>query len=96
MPVVDGEVVYEWHKRAGRHDVQRFMFWSCMLNGAAGHTYGAGGIWEMNTAAVRGSDYDDPTWSEAMLIPRLVRTRAGQEALGGVSLVAFCAASGVG
>ena len=69
MPVVDGEVVYEWHKRAGQHDVQRFMFWSCMLNGAAGHTYGAGGIWEMNSATVRGSDYDDPTWSEAMRFP---------------------------
>ena len=26
MPVVNSEVVYEWHKNQGRHDIQRFMF----------------------------------------------------------------------
>jgi len=25
------------------------MFWSCMLSGACGHTYGANGIWQVNT-----------------------------------------------
>ena len=33
-PVVNGEVTYEWHKNQSRHDLQRFMFWTCMLNGA--------------------------------------------------------------
>ena len=26
----------------------RAMFWLCMINGAAGHTYGANGIWQCN------------------------------------------------
>ena len=43
MPVLVGEVDYEGHMMANRQDIQRYMFWSCLLNGAAGHTYGAGG-----------------------------------------------------
>src|SRR5438128_4943039 len=26
----------------------RFMFWACVLSGAAGHSYGANGIWQVN------------------------------------------------
>ena len=70
MPVVNGEVVYEWHKNEGRHDIQRFMFWTCMLNGAAGHTYGAGGVWQMNSEAVHGSTaYETTPWHVAMHYP---------------------------
>jgi len=51
MPVIDGEVCYEGILEQSRQEVQRFMFWVCMLSGAAGHTYGANGIWQVNTAA---------------------------------------------
>ena len=49
MPVLVGEVCYEGIQEASRQEVQRFMFWACMLSGTAGHTYGANGIWQVNT-----------------------------------------------
>ena len=49
MPVVNGEVSYEGIGGGCWEDVQRFMFWACLLSGAAGHTYGANGIWQMST-----------------------------------------------
>ena len=48
MPVIDGEVCYEGIMEASRQEVQRFYFWACVLSGAAGHTYGANGIWQVN------------------------------------------------
>jgi hypothetical protein len=49
MPVVDGEVVYEGMLGgAVGQDLERFAFWTCILNGAGGHTYGANGIWQVN------------------------------------------------
>ncbi|MCX6926818.1 MAG: DUF4038 domain-containing protein [Verrucomicrobia bacterium] len=82
MPVVNGEVVYEWHKNEGRHDIQRFMFWTCLLNGAAGHTYGAGGVWQMNTEAVHGSDaYETTPWFVAMYYPGSAQLGLGKKLL---------------
>ena len=82
MPVVNGEVVYEWHKDAGRHDIQRFMFWACMLSGAAGHTYGAGGVWQMNTKTVHGSDaYERTPWHVAMHYPGSAQLGLGKKLL---------------
>ncbi len=82
MPVVNGEVVYEWHKNAGRHDIQRFMFWTCMLNGAAGHTYGAGGVWQMNSEAVHGSTaYETTPWHVAMHYPGSAQLGLGRKLL---------------
>jgi len=49
MPVVNGEVSYEGIGGSCWEDVQRFMFWAGMLCGAAGHTYGANGMWQMST-----------------------------------------------
>jgi hypothetical protein len=69
MPVLVGEVDYEGLMMANREDIQRFMFWSCLLNGAAGHTYGAGGIWQMNSENVRGSEYEFTPWFKAMHYP---------------------------
>jgi len=82
MPVVNSEVVYEWHKDAGRHDIQRYMFWVCMLSGAAGHTYGAGGVWQMNSASVHGSDaYERTPWYVAMHYPGCVQISLGKKLL---------------
>ncbi len=82
MPVVNGEVTYEWHKNQSQHDLQRFMFWTCMLNGAAGHTYGAGGLWQMNTEAVHGSDaYETIPWFVAMHYPGSAELGLGKRLL---------------
>ena len=51
------------------------MFWLCMTNGAAGHTYGANGIWQCNRPgqphgpSPHGGDYGHIPWNEAMNLP---------------------------
>ncbi len=72
MPVINGEPCYEnlggtitapWPRRA---------FWSCVLNGAMGHTYGGNGIWQCNQpgyphgASPHGGNYGNTPWIEAM------------------------------
>ena len=72
MPVINGEPCYEmlmgnitapWPRRA---------FWSCVLNGAMGHTYGGNGIWQCNQpgiphgASPHGGNYGNTPWVEAM------------------------------
>lgn len=75
MPVIDAEVCYEGIGEACRQEVQRLMFWVCMLNGAAGHTYGANGIWQVNTPAQpygpspHGLAWGNTPWPEAMNLP---------------------------
>jgi len=75
MPVVNGEVCYEGIQEASRQDVQRFMFWACVLSGAAGHTYGANGIWQVNTpehpfgASPHGRSWGDTPWQTAYQLP---------------------------
>ena len=70
-PLVVGEIGYE--RLGGMHleDFQRVGFWLAMLNGAAGFSYGADGVWESYTS-------DKPfhrlkwsllTWEEGMSLP---------------------------
>ena len=68
MPVLNGECCYEGHMQTALGAAQRYMFWGCMLSGAAGHTYGAAGVWN---ASVEGDPGEFPvwdwtTWSEGM------------------------------
>ena len=44
--LVSGEVCYEGILEHSREELQRRLFWACMLSGAMGHTYGANGIWQ--------------------------------------------------
>jgi hypothetical protein len=75
MPVLVGEVCYEGIQEASREEVQRFMFWACMLSGAAGHTYGANGIWQVNTRekpyglSPHGHSWGGPAWEDAYQLP---------------------------
>jgi len=75
MPVLVGEVCYEGILEASRQEVQRFMFWSSVLSGAAGHTYGANGIWQVNTPeqpygpSPHGRSWGDTPWQEAYQLP---------------------------
>ena len=64
--------------------VQRFMFWSAILSGAAGHTYGAGGIWQMNTklqphgASPHGGTYENTPWDVACQLPGATQLGRGR------------------
>jgi hypothetical protein len=75
MPVLVGEVCYEGILEASRQEVQRFMFWTSILNGAAGHTYGANGIWQVNTEehpygpSPHGRSWGDTPWDKASVLP---------------------------
>jgi hypothetical protein len=71
MPAVDGEVCYEGIGGCCGPEVQRMMFWACFLNGAGGYTYGANGIWQVNTRAKpygpspHGMSWGDAPWEDA-------------------------------
>ncbi len=75
LPVLVGEVNYEGIIEGSREEVQRFCFWACMLTGAAGHTYGANGIWQVNTRAQpygkspHGTAWGNLGWEDAYLLP---------------------------
>ncbi len=75
MPVVNGEVCYEGIQEASRQEIQRFMFWACILSGAAGHTYGANGIWQVNLpgqpfgASPHGRSWGETPWQTAYQLP---------------------------
>ena len=74
-PVINGEVTYEGLAEANREEVQRWMFWLCMLSGTAGHSYGANGVWQVNRKDVPygkspgGQSWGDTPWDEAYQLP---------------------------
>jgi len=75
MPVLNSEVNYEGILERCHDDVQRLMSWTCILNGACGHTYGANGIWQMNQKDIpygkspHGGTYGPTPWQDAMRLP---------------------------
>jgi hypothetical protein len=87
MPALIGETVYEGHQQTNWQDSQRFSFWVSMMNGAAGYTYGAGGIWEMNGTTVPhgsspwGITYENTPWNVAMQLPGSAQVGLGKDIL---------------
>ncbi len=75
MPVIVSEVCYEGILESSREEIQRFLFWSCLLSGAAGHSYGANGIWQVNTkeqphgASPHGISWGHTPWKDAYKLP---------------------------
>ena len=78
MPVIDGEASYEQLSGAIATEWTRRMFWICMMNGTAGHTYGANGIWQVNRKGDPhgpsphhhgGVGYGTIAWDDAMNLP---------------------------
>jgi hypothetical protein len=79
LPVVNGEAAYEMLSDKLPTEWTRAMFWLCLTNGAAGHTYGANGIWQLNrkgephgpspTAKSPPTGYGVIAWDEAMHLP---------------------------
>jgi hypothetical protein len=72
MPSLNGEPCYEMLFDKIEPDWPRAVFWICMMNGAAGHTYGANGIWQCNRKdqphgkSPNGGFYGVITWDDAM------------------------------
>ncbi|HMC26659.1 MAG TPA: DUF4038 domain-containing protein [Verrucomicrobiae bacterium] len=89
MPVINGEAAYEMLFDKIPAQWPRAMFWVCMMNGAAGHTYGANGIWQLNRhgqphgASPNGSGngYGVITWDEAMRLPGSEQVAFGKKFL---------------
>ncbi|HMJ88175.1 MAG TPA: DUF4038 domain-containing protein, partial [Candidatus Acidoferrum sp.] len=78
MPVINGEAAYENLGGGIPAEWPRAMFWLCMINGAAGHTYGANGIWQVNRREkphgpsphhTDANGYGTIPWDDAMRLP---------------------------
>ncbi len=80
MPTINAEVCYEGILGTCFADVERFMVWSCLLSGAAGHTYGANGIWQVNEPgkpygnSPGGNSWGSTPWPEAAQLPGSFQT----------------------
>lgn len=88
MPVLVGETCYEGHMQQGFGTIQRHVFWRNMLSGAAGHTYGAAGIWHAGVEGDHGNwgawdrqPYDWTTWKEGMKYPGSTQLGLGRKLL---------------
>ncbi len=82
-PALCGEACYEGHMQTNFQDIQRHMFWSFILSGAAGHTYGAAGIWQASVEGDPGITpiYDWTTWREGMSYPGSTQIGLGKKLL---------------
>lgn len=88
LPVINGEASYEMLSDRIPAAKTRSMFWLCFVNGAAGHTYGANGIWQVNrqgephgaspTAGSSPEGYGKIAWDEAMNLPGSRQVAAGK------------------
>jgi len=71
-PVLHGEVCFEGMQGSSWEDIQRFLFWSNILSGTAGYSYGSEGIWQFNTksqlfgASPAGNVWGNVTWDVCM------------------------------
>jgi hypothetical protein len=87
MVVVNGEPCYEGIMGSNWQDVQRLLFWTGMLSGLAGWTYGAQGIWQMNSKdhpeLIRGS-WGTGVWQDAMHYPGSLQVGLGRRLLADV------------
>ena len=91
LPVINGEAAYEMLGDSLPTQWTRQMFWLCMMNGAAGHTYGANGIWQCNrkgqphgpspTAGSPPTGYGVIPWDEAMNLPGSQQVALGKKLL---------------
>ena len=81
MPVVNGEPAYEGIMGGNWQEVQRFLFWTSLTCGAAGHTYGAQGIWAMSS---RDEPFTGTTmnWGDGFWQDVMHYAGSGQVALG--------------
>ncbi len=83
MPAIVAEVNYEGILGRCWQNIQRLNFYSSVLNGAAGHTYGANGIWQMSTIekpygkSPHGRSWGNTPWQDAYQLPGSFQTGLG-------------------
>lgn len=71
LPVLVAEANYEGIIHGTDAEAQRLTFWSTVLSGGCGYTYGANGLWQLNNpgepygASPWGGTWGGPTWEEA-------------------------------
>jgi hypothetical protein len=82
-PVVQGEIGYENLFNKHFEDFQRAAFWLSMLNGAAGHTYGADGTYEAYSgdSPLHRMRYSFRSWEEGMNLPGSYQVGLGAKLL---------------
>lgn len=70
-PIVQGEIGFESHVNQHFEDFQRIAFWLSMLNGAAGHTYGADATWgaQSGDKSLHRPPLSFRNWEEGMNLP---------------------------
>lgn len=85
MPVLNSEVNYEGIMGGSKDEVQRFLFWSSLLQGACGHTYGAQGIWAMSSRSEpfegTTSNWGEGFWQDVMHYPGSAHVGVGARIL---------------
>lgn len=75
MPVINAETNYEGILGRSWQNIQRLSFYSSALNGMAGFTYGANGIWQLNLPgkpygkSPHGRSWGDTPWQDAYQLP---------------------------
>jgi Protein of unknown function (DUF4038)/Domain of unknown function (DUF5060) len=103
LPLINAEASYEMlvtPKETIPTEWTRRMFWLCMMNGAAGHTYGANGIWQCNrkgqphgpspNAGSPAEGYGTIPWDEAMALPGSQQVGLGKRFLEQFEWQNFC------
>jgi hypothetical protein len=87
LPVLVSEANYEGIQGSSGEEMQRFLFWSSMLSGAMGHTYGANGLWQVNSRekpygpSPHGTSWGDTPWEEAYQLPGSAQLGLGKRLL---------------
>jgi Protein of unknown function (DUF4038) len=75
MPAINSEAAYEGILDTCYDDIIRFHTWTSLLQGMAGHTYGANGIWQLNRKgepygkSPHGGNWGETPWDVAMNLP---------------------------
>jgi len=75
MPALVAETNYEGIMHGANDEIQRMGFWGSVLCGAAGYTYGANGIWQVNTRekpfgpSPHGGTWGNQPWEDAYRLP---------------------------
>lgn len=84
-PFVNGETCWEGMSGANWQDTQRFIYWTHMLSGAAGHSHGASGLWNFHEKddgwVGAWAIWSDQTWREAVKLPGAYQMGLGKKLL---------------
>lgn len=93
--IINAEPPYEGHGGTNWDDVQRYSFWSSMLSGASGYTYGAAGVFQGNDRdrptgnRPDGGAFDHAFWDDAMLFPGAEQIAKGHALLASLNYEEF-------